>query len=220
MEQKYTTETIESKVTLDNLDSKWEINGEITRDWIFSLLAEGWDTYDIIKNYEVSELVILENMDLLDKEVIKNLNLSETFIKNALKSDYFDMDDIKDLTMMTYSKLSDDFLKIHSQHINWERMILYICTQDINFDKWTNIIEEKNLWKMISANNLPTEFIREWKDKLDWILLSIVKEFNDAEKLEFADLIVVTEKKFESENSNREFSIDDIANMMDDIYGN
>lgn len=213
---------IESTVTVENVTptlDTWEIKGEITRDWIFSLLAEGWDTYDIIKNYEVSELVILENADLLDKEVIKNLNLSEAFIRNAIKIQFFTSEDIKDLTMMTYSKLSDSFLKIHSKFINWERMILYICTQDVNFDKWINIIEEKNLWNLISANNLPIEFIRQWKDKLDWSILSLVKEFSDVEKNEFGSYIQIVEKE-QSKDEMREFSIDDIANLMDDIYGN
>lgn len=213
---------IESTVTVENVTptlDTWEIKGEITRDWIFSLLAEGWDTYDIIKNYEVSELVILENADLLDKEVIKNLNLSEAFIRNAIKIQFFTSEDIKDLTMMTYSKLSDSFLKIHSKFINWERMILYICTQDVNFDKWINIIEEKNLWNLISANNLPIEFIRQWKDKLDWSILSLVKEFSDVEKNEFGPYIQIVEKE-QSKDEMREFSIDDIANLMDDIYGN
>jgi hypothetical protein len=98
-------------------------------------------------------------------------------------------------------------------------MILYICTQDVNFDKWINIIEEKNLWNLISANNLPIEFIRQWKDKLDWSILSLVKEFSDVEKNEFGSYIQIVEKE-QSKDEMREFSIDDIANLMDDIYGN
>jgi hypothetical protein len=222
MEQNQFIETIESNVTVENQGTileAYEIKGEITRDWIFSLLAEGWDTYDIVKNYNIPENVILENSDLLEKDVIRGLDISENFIEEAIKIEFFEPEDISHLTMVTYSRLSEGFLKRWEEVINWNKMIIYISTQEDNFEKWIEIIDTKNLWKSISANDLPLDFIRQWKDKLDWTLLSLVKEFTTEEMEEFKSYIQTIEKNTGS-GEYKEFSIDDIANLMDDIYGN
>jgi hypothetical protein len=211
---------IESTVTTENIQSgpdKWYIEGGLTREWIFSILAEGWDTWDLIKNYQLSEELILENHDLLDKNVIKGLNLTQNFILKALELEYFTTEDLKDLTMVTYSNLSDSFLKTWEDNINWERMILLLSTREVDFESWMDIIDSRNLWKTISANDLPIQFIRKYKDKLDWGLLSIVKEFTSDEKNEFNSYIVQFERE-ETQTKNKEFSIDDIANLMSDIY--
>ena len=60
---------------------------------------------------------------------------------------------------------------------------------------------------LISANDLPIDFIRDYKDKLDWNFLSIVKYFSDDEMLEFSDYIITTK-------SNTEL---DLNNMSDDL---
>jgi hypothetical protein len=222
MEQNEFIETIESNVTVENQGTileAYEIKGEITRDWIFSLLAEGWNTYDIIKNYNISENVILENADLLEKDVIRGIDLSENFIEEAIKIKFFEPEDIGYLTMVTYSRLSEKFLGNWEEVINWNKMIIYISTQEDTFEKWIEIIDKKNLWKSISANDLPIDFIREWKDKLDWTLLSLVKEFTKEQKEEFKSYIQTIEENVQH-NEQKEFSIDDIANLMDELYGN
>ena len=170
---------------------KIEIEGKLTKDWITSLMAEGWNTYDIVTNYQLEEDVILESLDLLDKEVIiEGLNLSENFLIKAIDEEIFSKEDVKNLTMSTYSKLSNEFIAKYSDHLNWSKMILYISTQSDNFDNYIQIIEENNLWESISANDLPIEFIRQWKGKLNWTYLSMVKEFTDDEIVEFADYII------------------------------
>jgi hypothetical protein len=221
MEQNQFIETIESNITVENQGAileAYEIKGEITRDWIFSLLAEGWNTYDIIKNYNIPENVILENVDLLEKDVIRGIDLSENFIEEALKINFFEPEDIGHLTMVTYSRLSEKFLGNWEKVINWDKMIIYISTQEDTFEKWIEIIDQKNLWKSISANDLNIDFIREWKDKLDWSLLSLVKEFTTEEKEEFKSYIISFDEEI-IQTEQKEFSIDDIANLMDDIYG-
>jgi hypothetical protein len=80
-------------------------------------------------------------------------------------------------------------------------MILYISTQSDTFDDYIKIIENNNLWSLISANDLPIDFIRDYKDKLDWKLLSIVKNFSDNEKLEFIDYIINFESVENSDDS-------------------
>jgi hypothetical protein len=171
--------------------NKIEIEGKLDRNWIIELMANGYNTYDIAINYELTEDTILECSDLLDKEVlIQGLNFSEDFITKAIEIEYLGINDIYELGMTTYSNLSDDFISTYKENINWDRMILYISTQSDTFDKHTKVIEDKDLWSVISANDLSIDFIRQWKDKLDWSYLSMVKCFTDEEKLEFTDYIL------------------------------
>ena len=171
--------------------NKIEIEEKLDRGWVIELISNGYTTYDISTNYELTEDTILECTDLLDKEIlIQGLNFSEDFINKALELEYFNNEDIYELNMTTYSNLSDKFITEYKENINWDRMILYISTQSDKFDNHTKVIEDKNLWSVISANDLSIDFIRQWKDKLDWSYLSMVKLFTDEEKLEFADYIL------------------------------
>jgi hypothetical protein len=180
--------------------NKIEIEGKLDRNWIIELMANGYNTYDIAINYELTEDTILECSDLLDKEVlIQGLNFSEDFITKAIEIEYLGINDIYELGMTTYSNLSDDFISTYKENINWDRMILYISTQSDTFDKHTKVIEDKNLWSIISANDLSIDFIRQWKDKLDWSYLSMVKCFTDDEKSEFSDYIMTPVQKEISE---------------------
>ena len=87
--------------------NKIEIEGKLDRVSLVELIDDGYTTYDIAVNYELTEDVILECSDLLDKEVlIQGLDFSEDFLKKAIELEYFDIDDIKELTMATYSNLS------------------------------------------------------------------------------------------------------------------
>jgi hypothetical protein len=175
--------------------SKIQIEEKLDRGWIVELMANGYNTYDIATNYELSEETILDCIDILDKEVIiQGLNFSEDFINKAIEVEYFDYEDIYKLSMTTYSNLSDEFINKYKENINWDRMILYISTQSDSFDNHTKVIEDKNLWSVISANDLSIDFIRQWKDKLDWSYLSMVKYFTDDEKLEFANYILTPSK--------------------------
>ena len=171
--------------------NKIEVEGKLDRSWVVELMANGYNTYDIATNYELTEDTILECADLLDKNVLlQGLNFSEEFITKAIEIEYLDINDIYELGMTTYSNLSDDFISTYKENINWDRMILYISTQSNSFDKHTKVIEDKNLWSIISANDLSIDFIRQWKDNLDWSYLSMVKCFTDEEKEEFSDYII------------------------------
>jgi len=176
--------------------NKIEIDGKLDKSWVIELMANGYNTYDIATNYELPEETILECADLLDKEVLlQGLNFSESFIVKAIKSEFFSTEDIGELNMTTYSNLSKEFISKYENYINWNRMILYISTQSDSFDKYTDIIDSKGLWRVISVNDLPIDFIRQWKDKLDWSYLSMVKYFSEDEKLEFADYIMTPVQK-------------------------
>ena len=171
--------------------NKIEIEGLLDRGWVIELMANGYSTYDIVINYELTENVILECVDLGGRRIIKKgFDFSEEFITKAIEIEYLDIEDIYELGMTTYSNLSDEFITKYKENINWDRMILYISTQSDSFDRHTKVIEDKDLWSVISANDLSIEFIRQWKDKLDWSYLSMVKCFTDEEKLEFSDYIM------------------------------
>jgi hypothetical protein len=205
---------------------KIEINGELDRMWIISLMAEGFDTYEIVKNYNLSEELILDSTDLLDKEVlIQGLNFSEDFLDKAINCEYFSKEDLNNLSMTTYSNLSKNFLQKYKEELNWAKLLLYVSTQTDSFGEYVEIIEENNLWELISANNLPIDFIRDYKEKLNWDFLSVIKEFTDEEKLEFADYIVETKRETPDDDLNEfksiipnfreELSVDDISELIE-----
>jgi hypothetical protein len=155
---------------------------------------------EVLTNYEVPEDFILKwgpgdsEFNGIDKSlVISIMNLSEDFIKAALISEYFNLDDITELNMITYSGLSEEFINEYENYINWSRMILYLSSSDKieNIEKFESIIEKHNLWNIISANPLPIDFIRKNKEKIDWKIASIVNKFTENERLEFNDLIVI-----------------------------
>jgi len=206
--------------------NKIEIEGKLDRSWILELMANGYNTYDIATNYELTEDSILECTDLLDKEVlIQGLNFSEEFVTKAIEVEYLTIEDITELSMTTYSNLSDEFVTKYKENINWDRMILYISTQSDSFDNHTKVIEDKNLWSVISANDLSIDFIRQWKDKLDWSYLSMVKCFTDEEKQEFSDYILTPVQKelpedlinTDSFKVTDKMSEEDLENLIEEI---
>ena len=155
---------------------------------------------EVLTNYEVPEDFILKwgpgdsEFNGIDKSlVISIMNLSEDFIKAALIIEYFNLDDITELNMITYSGLSEEFINEYENYINWSRMILYLSSSDKieNIEKFESIIEKHNLWNLISANPLPIDFIRKNKEKIDWKIASIVNKFTEDERAEFNDLIVI-----------------------------
>jgi len=154
---------------------------------------------EVLTNYEVPEDFILKwgtgdsEFNGIDKSlVISIMNLSEDFIKAALISEYFNLDDISELNMITYSGLTEEFINEYESYINWSRMILYLSSSDKieNIEKFESIIEKNNLWNLISANPLPIDFIRKNKGKIDWKIASIVNKFTEDERTEFNDLII------------------------------
>lgn len=194
-----------------------DLQEPITKEWITSLLAEGLTTYDIVSNYKLSEEVILDSHELLDKEVIiQGISLSEDFIRKAIEIEYFDESDIFSLSMSTYANFTADFISKFAEVINWNRMILYISTQSDNFDEYIEIIEKDNLWSVISANDLSIDFIRDWKDKLDWRYLSMVKCFTDEEKEEFSGYIMYEQQEEIQGDFIDKSQFDFVKNMTDE----
>lgn len=208
--------------------NKIQIDGDLDRSWIITLMSEGLDTYQILRNYELTEETIMDSADLLDKEVLlQGFDFSEDFIKRSLECDYFTSEDLHSLSMNTYSKLSDDFIQEYKEILNWQKIIIYLSTQTNSFSKYLDIIRENNLWSLISANDLPIDFIRQHKEQLDWQLLSLVKCFTEEEKEEFGNYIVITKGELTDEQSqsfgsfnvipdlNKDYSVDEIADLID-----
>ena len=181
----------------------------------------------VLQNYDVPESFLLkwgpktDEFDGLDKNIIiQIMGLSEKFIKDAIDIDYFELDDIYGLNMGTYSGLSEKFIKLYENYINWERMILYLCSSekidDISKFEW--IIEKFNLWKLISANELPIDFVRRNRNKLDWRIVSIINDFSDEEKDEFVEEIPNYKEEWDKyqkdDPTSSTLSIKDIRKMI------
>lgn len=165
-------------------------------DLLFLLQEHG--TEHVLTNYELPEDFILKwgngdsEFNGIDKKfVISMLSLSQEFIYAALTNEYLKIEDIRELNMRTYSNLDSNFVDEFSEYVNWERMILYLSSSDkidnIQELKW--VIDKFNLWNLISANELPIDFIRENKEKFDWRILPIVNCFTDEEIEEFGEYI-------------------------------
>lgn len=169
---------------------------EMDKMAVISLIAEGLDTYDIITKYKITEDVIFACWEFFDKEIIlQGCDFSQDMIKTLLESNYLEKEDIKDLSVRTYINFSADFISEYKDDIKWDRMIMYIATQSDLFDEYVDIIKQYDLWSYISANDLSIDFIRKWKDKLDWRYVSMVKNFTDEEKEEFSKYIIVNESE-------------------------
>lgn len=198
-------------------------NEDLDKMWIYSFLAEEYSTYDIIKAYDLSDELLMECCDVLDKEVIKQINLSEEVVNHYINNGIFSIDDLEELTMITYSNLSDSFISKYKENINWKSIITYVSCTESDFTKWVDVIDEHNLWNLISANDLPIDFIRNWKDKLDWSILSIVKCFTEDEINEFEEYYNsgVEQHKSKSKISTitkQELTSDDIIDLLNN-YG-
>lgn len=172
---------------------------KLTEYQLLELIKES-GLIEVLTNYEVPEDFILKwgigdsEFNGIDKSLVMSImNLSEDFIKAALIIEYFTPEDISQLNMLTYSGLSQEFIKEYEKYINWNRMILYLSSSDKieNIEKFESIIENHNLWNLISANPLPVDFIRKNKEKLDWKIASIVNKFTESERVEFSELIVI-----------------------------
>jgi len=163
---------------------------KMTKEQLVKELDENGISY-FLNNYDVDDEFILENKNLFNKkDFIQNCFLSEKSIKYFIDNEFLSKNDIFEMNMSTYGNLSHEFILENSDNINWTRMILYICTQTDNFDKYEDIIVEKGLFNLISSNDLPIDFIRKYKEKLDWSKLSMVKYFTENEILEFKDFYV------------------------------
>jgi len=163
---------------------------KMTKEQLVKELDENGISY-FLNNYDVDDEFILENKNLFNKkDFIQNCFLSEKSIKYFIENEFLSKNDIFEMNMSTYGNLSHEFILENSDNINWTRMILYICTQTDNFDKYEDIIVEKGLFNLISSNDLPIDFIRKYKEKLDWSKLSMVKYFTENEILEFKDFYV------------------------------
>jgi len=164
-------------------------NIRLTKDEVIDMIES--DEISFLSKYEIGNDFIFENRNLFTKEVILAFAvLNEEYIKKFLDVEYFDINDLNDLNLATYSNLSEEFLNKNTDYINWAKVLTLKSTETNDFNKWIGIIDRKNLWGYISANDLPIDFIRNWKHKLDWKFLSLVKEFTDDEKMEFSNYMV------------------------------
>ena len=158
---------------------------------------------NFVSTHILPEDWLLENISKYDVPldiIFDSQPLSENFIKAALLNGLMVESNISDLSILTYSNLSNQFIDKYSEYIDWKKLILYLSSTDnIDFDKYLSVIEKCNLWYIISANQLPIDFIRAHKDKLSWDIVSITNFFTEEELEEF--------KSYIPENKQVNFSI-------------
>ncbi len=86
---------------------------------------------------------------------MQGVDLSEYFINRSIEIGFLNNNDIENLNMMTYSNLSEEFIKKYKKNINWGRIIIYmlLCkdNDDNLFTKYIDIIVKENLWDIVSA---------------------------------------------------------------------
>ena len=200
----------EVEIIEESVESEENKKVKLTSSYLKDLLRNR-GSLSVLRDYTIPESFILENKELFDKKiVIGSLNLSENFITESLESNYFLIEDLKDLSMTTYAQLSKSFLKLYADSLNWNKIMTYLLSseqiKDIN--KYLHVIEKYDLWSCISiSGDLPIEFIREYKDKLDWKYLSMTQNFTPDDTIEFIDYIVDVRSEPANEN-DKLFNID------------
>ena len=192
---------------------------QLNPDQIASLIQYKGQNY-VLTHYIIPESYVLENPSQIDCEhYIRSHHVSEDFIRKALEIEYLSVDNLKTLSMTTLSHLSKEFIQEYSEFIDWNKMMLYLsCSDDmINFEDYILIIDSCNLWSIISANSLPIEFVREYKHKLDWRVLTITQPFTPEQCMEFEDYLSKTEVQYAVEKENRFLDPEKISRFHVDI---
>jgi hypothetical protein len=180
------------KLTISNIDENTVV---LSQEAAVQLLKDV-GMYEFLKVYDVDEKFILKNIHLVDQKdlnmlVSSGINISQQVIEVFIETNKLELKDIHELSMKVYSNLDSDFIDKYNKYINWEKMIVYLSSSDkLDIEKYIDIIEEKDMWNIISTTELPIEFIREYKDKLKWNVVSLINDFTDEEKIEFDDYLL------------------------------
>jgi hypothetical protein len=162
----------------------------IDEDVIDKLFKYGYNEEQIL-SLDIDEIILFSKKELFNKKNILRKKLSLNFVKKSLDEEYFNNEDIRKMSYETYSLFNDSFINEYSEYISWDRYVLYLSIENKDFTKYIDIINEYNLWYIISANELTIEFIREYKDNLNWSLVRIINNFSESEKEEFKDYLEI-----------------------------
>lgn len=144
----------------------------------------------VLSEYEIPESYLLKRKFNISI-VFSCINPSEEFLKEAISSEYILPEDLKLVSTKSISNLSDKFIREYEEYFDWNRMMNYLMASEKIYDieDYELVIEKNNLWNLVSSLNLPINFIRKYKDKLDWQYLAICREFNNEEYEEFKSYI-------------------------------
>ncbi len=149
-----------------------------------------------LKNFKVDDEFIMACEDILDEtEIItvlaSGIKISQNLVEFFIERELIKPEHIRNISMSIYSTLDKSFIEKYDEHINWEKMIVYLTSTDqLDLTKYLDIIESKDLWNIVSTTPLPIEFIREHKDKLKWNVVSILNDFTGEEVEEFEEYLL------------------------------
>lgn len=185
------------------------------------MLVEHLQQYGILQlvtDFDIDESLLYSLKDNYTKKELNQLLksgkyiVSESMIEQMIQDEFLEQEDINEMSMNIYQNFTKDFIDRYKEHINWHRMMIYLsCSEDIDYEKFIDIIKEKDLWNSISCNQLDKDFIRKYKDELNWDLVYLVNHFSEEELEEFKDHIV--ERKYVDQAGN-EISLSEIENII------
>lgn len=185
------------------------------------MLVEHLQQYGILQlvtDFDVDESLLYSLKDNYTKKEFTQLLksgkyiVSESMIEQMIQDEFLEEEDINEMSMNIYQNFTKDFIEKYKENINWQRLMVFLsCSEDIDYEKFIDIIKEKDLWNTISCNQLDKDFIRKYKDELNWNLVSIVNHFSEDELEEFKDHIV--ERKYVDQDGNQ-ISLSEIENII------
>jgi hypothetical protein len=153
-----------------------------------------------LDKYQVEYNFLIENRQHYTMHEFKILlqsgkEVDQKLIEYYVEDGSLDCEFIGELSMKIYSNLNNDFIQKYHDYIDWGKMLIYLtATDQLDPNKYMDIIEDKNLWNIVSSTPLSIEFIREHKDKLKWNMVSFINDFSDDEREEFDGYIVQESK--------------------------
>lgn len=185
------------KLEIEIVEKQQENKLLMTRSQVENFIQQN-GLYQLITDFNIDESNLYSlNKFYTKQEFLQLLKsgkyaISEDLINTMLDDDYLEKNDLSELAMNIYANLSKEFINEYSEFLDWNRMMVFLsCNEEISdFSDYIDIIEEKDLWNIISSNQLDIDFIRAHKEKLNWRLVSFLNDFTDEEREEFKENIL------------------------------
>ncbi len=187
---------------------------KITEKDIINLLME--DARSILCKYDFSDEYKFEYRNYIHKNIMLETDLGEDLFNKLMDFGYLTNEDVKSLTTKTYSNISKERLETLYEFIDWNKYILILVNDiDINVDKLFEVsknINHKTFWNILSTISLPIDFLKEYKDRINWGIFFTTNTITNDIMLEFSDIF--------AENESGEPYLSGFGKLKEDDYLN
>lgn len=151
------------------------------------------DPVDVLLKCDFSDEQLLRYLDFIPVEVMLEQNISDTLLHELLLVNYLSPDDIKDLSMKTYSNLSDLTIGKYKDYINFEKLGLYLIA-DNNFDvnKYESFLSDERsheFWEAFSTMHLSIDDLDKYQKNINWDLFFTTNLLSDAIMNKFPEIV-------------------------------